>query len=124
MRRQFPREPQRGGGWRGGCTVGDCAHAFILSLRLDRDSARDVLADREPPREARLTRARARQPRLPGGFAVSEDVSRAVTIQAERKDERVRAVAYGASAAPSASALGLSRKLPAHLAQLRRRARQ
>ena len=72
----------------------------------------------------RASRARARQPRLPGAFAASEGVSRDVTIKAERAEGRVCAIAYGASTAPHASARGLSRKLPEYLAQLRRRARQ
>ena len=40
---------------------------------------------------ARASRARARQPRLPGVVAASESVSRAVTTQAERADCRPRA---------------------------------
>ena len=72
----------------------------------------------------RTSRGCARQPRLPGGFAASESVLRAATTQAEPAEGRVCAVAYSASAAPPASARGLARKLPAHLAQLRRRARQ
>ena len=40
---------------------------------------------------ARASRARARQPRLPGVVAASESVSHAVTAQAERADCRPRA---------------------------------